>query len=172
MKSLYYVSIILLCSSILSSCIKDTVPRVNRGGNSTSKTTTDTTTQPVVPIDPALLEGNWQVINDTSTTVPWGLWAGMPTTGKNYVGKPSDYYKFTTGGQAYTSMAGAVDTGNYTVDKNLINIIYTYFNGQETTTGIYNSQWAVSNLTAHTASLTVTFVSPETATTRVTNLRK
>ena len=175
MKNLLLISVMLLTCSLLSSCLKESVPKGQNGGSTsnTKNNTGDTVkTGPIVPISPGLLAGDWQVINDTSTIVPWGLWEGKPTIGQNYVGKPTDYYKFTANGNAYTNIAGVVDTANYTISQDTLHVVYTYFNQQESTTGIYNSFWAVTNLTAHTATVTATFVTPETAITSVTYLRK
>ncbi len=174
MKNLALVSLILLTGSLLSSCLKDSLskPKDNGSSNTTGTNPKDTTTQPIVPIDPSLLAGTWQVINDTSTTVPWGIWEGRPTTGSNYVGTPADYYKFNTSGNAYTLINGVIDTGNYTLSRDTLHIVYTYFNNQHQTGGVYNSFWTITNLTAHTATVTAQFVSPETATTSVTYLRK
>jgi hypothetical protein len=177
MKNRLPVLAILVVGITFASCIKETVPKPPPGGGSSTstskKTTSDTTTsQPIVPIDPNMLDGIWRVVNDTSTTVPWGLWQGHPTTGSNYMGVPTDYYKLTATGNCYTRIQNVVDTANYTVNQNQVHVIFTYFNGQETTSGIYNSTWTVSNLTNHTCTLTVTYVSPETATTSVTNLAK
>ena len=174
MKNLAFVSLILLTGCFLSSCLKDSLSKSKGNGssNTTGTHTKDTTNQPITPVDPTLLAGTWQVINDTSTTVPWGLWEGRPTTGQNYVGTPADYYKFTAGGNAYTSINGVIDTGNYTLSQDTLHIVYTYFNGQHVTGGIYNSFWTITDLAAHTATVTWQFVSPETATTSVTYLRK
>ena len=70
-------------------------------------------------------------------------------------------------------MEAVIDTGTYTVvNQDQLHIVYSYFNGQEQSTGIYNSFWTITNLTAHTASITVVFVTPETVITSVTNLKK
>jgi len=177
MKNLYIVFAFLAVCTVFYSCIKETVPKPtgNSSGNNTKTTGNtggDTTTQPIVPIDPNMLVGTWQVIKDTTTTVPWGLWYGRPTTGQNYVGTPADYYKFTANSNAYTRLNNAIDTANYTVSQDTVHMVYTYFNGQEQTGGIYNSFWTVTNLTAHTATVTALFVTPETAITSVVYLRK
>jgi hypothetical protein len=173
MKNLYLVFAILLAGALLNSCLKE-APGKPDSNSTTTKTKggADTTTQPVIPIDPGMLVGTWQVINDTSTTVPWGIWEGRPTTGQNYVGTPADYYKFAANGNAYTRLNNVVDTANYTVSQDTVHMIYTYFNGQEQTGGVYNSFWTVTNLTAHTATVSVTFVTPETAITSVVYLKK
>lgn len=172
MKSCYYLSFILLCCSIFSACKKAGLATLHSTGGSTNTTrSADTLTKwPAVPIDSALLVGNWQVINDTSITVPF--FTNYPTVGKNYIGKPSDYYKFTAGGRVYTRIAGVADTGNYVIDKNMVNIVYTYFNGQHITGGIYNSQWSVYHLTAQTAIITTAFANTLAVTTSITSLKK
>jgi len=176
MKNLYFILALLLAGCLLVSCKKPPEAPQTPNTGTTTKTTTgggDTTTGlPIVPINPGMLVGTWQVINDTSTVVPWGLWQGHPVTTSNYVGTPADYYKFTAGGDAYTSLKGVIDTANYMVSQDSVHVVYTFFNGQHVTAGIYNSFWQVTNLTAHTATLTWLFVSPETATTSVTYLRK
>jgi hypothetical protein len=173
MKTLPLIFVLLVAVALLPSCFKDSLSKP-KGGTTTTTSTKDTSTtnQPVVPIDPNMLVGTWQVINDTSTTVPWGIWEGRPTTGTNYVGTSADYYKFTANGNAYTRLNNVIDTANYTVSQDTVHMIYTYFNGQEQTGGVYNSFWTVTNLSAHTATVTVQFVSPETATTSVVYLRK
>jgi len=178
MKNLSFLWLILP-ALLLAACIKETLPVAPNGGSTTNKTvstpndTTANTTAPVVPIDSTMLVGTWQVINDTTNTVGWGLWAGHPPIGSNYVGKPEDYYKFTANNNLYSDMQAVIDTGTYTVvNQDQLHIVYSYFNGQEQSTGIYNSFWTITNLTLHTASITVVFVTPETVITSVTNLRK
>ncbi|MDR3694618.1 hypothetical protein [Mucilaginibacter sp.] len=172
MKSFYILPVILLFGSIFSSCKKAGLATLHSTGNTTNTTKpADTLTKwPAVPIDSALLVGNWQVINDTSLTVPF--FTNNPSMGKNYIGKPSDYYKFIAGGRVYTCVAGTVDTGNYVINKNIVNIVYTYFNGQHITGGIYNSQWSVYHLTAQTAIITTTFVNTLAVTTSITSLKR
>ena len=164
----------LLAGCILFSCKKlQEAPLGSNKGNSTKTTNGgDTTTQPIIPIDANMLAGTWQVVNDTSTTVPWGLWQGRPTTGQNYVGSSADYYKFTADGNAFTRLNNVIDTANYTISRDSVHMVYTYFNNQQQSGGIYNSFWRVTNLTAHTATITWQFISPETATISVTYLRK
>jgi hypothetical protein len=159
MKNLLLISVILL-TGLLSSCLKDSLSKGTKGS------------QVLLPVTPGSLAGSWQVINDTSTTQPWGIWAGQPVTGSNYVGVPTDYYKFTAGGNVYTNVAGEIDSATYTVSHDTVHVVYTYLDHQEMTGGIYNSFWEVTNLTAHTATITANFITPETALTSVTYLKK
>jgi hypothetical protein len=174
MKNLSFVLAFLITGSLLSSCIKDSLPPAQKGTTNTQTSAKKDTVTTTVdqPIDQSLLVGNWQLINDTSTTVPWGLWQGQPTSGHNYMGQPSDYYKFTADDHAYTSISGFVDTANYTISRDTVHVVYTYFNGIVSTDGVYNSFWRVTNLTAHTATITTIFITPETVITSVTNLKK
>ena len=176
MKNLCFILALLLAGCLLMTCKKLQEAPQGQNTGATTKTTTNggdtTATGPIVPITPGMLAGTWQVINDTLTTVPWGLWQGRPISTSNYVGTPADYYTFTANGNAYTRLNNVIDTANYTVSQDTIHMIYTYFNGQEQTGGIYNSFWTVTNLTAHTAAVSVTFVTPETAITSVVNLKR
>jgi hypothetical protein len=150
--------IVLIASILLSSCLKGTLQKSDQ-----KLTKSDTIN---------MLSGTWKVVNDTSTTADWGLWSGRPSTGSNYIGNPADYYKFTPNGYCYTSVNGVVDTGTYTESQDQINIVYTYFNEQETTAGVYNGVWTINKLTNNAFTFSVTFLTPETAATNVTNLTK
>jgi len=175
MKNCCFILALLLAGCLLMTCKKlQEAPQTANTGTATKTTTSDgdTTAGTPIIINPSLLAGTWQVINDTLTTVPWGLWQGRPISTSNYVGTPADYYTFTANGNAYTRLNNVIDTANYTVSQDTIHMIYTYFNGQEQTGGIYNSFWTVTNLTAHTAAVSVTFVTPETAITSVVNLKR
>jgi len=176
MKNPYFLLALLLAGCLLITCKKPQEAPQSPNTGATTKTTSgggDTTASlPIVPINPGMLVGAWQVINDTTTTMPWGLWQGHPITTSNYVGTPADYYKFTAEGDAYTSLKGVIDTANYMISQDSVHVVYTVFNGQRVTGGLYNSFWQVTNLTAHTATITWLYVSPETATTSVTYLRR
>jgi len=140
---------------------------------SASKDTSSNNPVSVVPIDSSLLVGTWQVINDTTNIVGAGMWTGHAQINTNYIGKPADYYKFTADGHLYSDMRAAIDTGTYTVlNQDQLNIVYSYYNEQEQSTGIYNSLWTITNLTLHTASITVVYMDPEQVYTSVINLRR
>jgi len=119
------------------------------------------------------LDGNWTIVNDSTTTDFWGLWANLPSTGTNYVGQTGDYYNFMSNGKLYRNEGTSADTSLYTLNKNnIIELLFYYPNST-----IFNAQrtrhYAVSNLTAHTMTLKGdTAVSPETVYSHIINLKK
>jgi hypothetical protein len=153
MKNLATLFLILLAGLFWLSC--------NKLKNDTGKESTQVT-----------LIGDWQVVNDTSTNTPWGIWAGKPVVGVNYLGTPSDHFKFTADGHLYNQLQGATDTSTYKVSHDSISAVYTYFNGQVISNGVYHTTWTVSNLTLHTLTLSTWFTTPETAITQVINLKR
>jgi len=169
MNNLYFILALLLVGCFSYSCKKlDPAPH----GDPNKTTGSDTTTQPLVLIDPGLLTGTWQVINDTTTQTPWGIWDGRPVTGVNYVGTIADHYTFTADGHMYDFMQGHADTATYTISKNQVDIEYTYTNNARQPEGLYHGLFTFIRLGPHTASFSTLAVSPEVAYSSVTHLRK
>jgi len=120
------------------------------------------------PADTSLV-GNWVLVNDSTTTTFWGLWAGEPTRGSNYVGVASDHYNFLSNGTLYISEANVLDTATYQkIHNDTLTYKYwypTWFNA---------AKYIVSNHTAHTLTLTSAYpaVSPETTYSHIINFKK
>jgi len=144
MKSYLPIAVVLLmaASLLLCSCLKDK-------GN-----------------DPAgSLQGKWSIVSDSSSTEFWGIWSGQQSTGRKYLGKPGDYYLFTAN-MEYSKEDTLLDTNNYTVKKDTLFLSFTENNNT------YSSYYIRSNFTAHTVTLTSFGLTPETAFTRIINLKK
>jgi len=175
MKNFALYLFALAASCIFFSCIKDKIPRGVKGGtgNKTTDTTTNTTGDTsIIPIDPSLLNGKWNLINDSTTTAFWGIWTGRATVGANYIGKPGDNYNFRNG-ILYISEAGKKDTLWYRISLNHVGIRYAYIDGATNKVdSTYNDGYTVTNLTAYTCRLSWTTISPETVNSAMINLKK
>jgi hypothetical protein len=119
---------------------------------------------------PPSLVGKWSIVNDSTTFSEWGLFTGAPTK-SNYIGKAGDSYDFESNGNLYISDDGEKDTATYLTHLNLVRIGFTSYNGSSANPypGI---EMTVSNLTAHTVTLTDTAISPETIYTEKINLKR
>lgn len=112
------------------------------------------------------LEGNWMIVNDSTTITPWGLWAGAKPTGTNYIGKPSDYFDFKANTVTY-SENGNTYTATYALKQNYLYIGFNIQNRKDT------ALYTIISLTAHTATLGGdTSVSPEQVFSHVINLKR
>ena len=117
------------------------------------------------------LVGKWSIVNDSTTAVPWGLFAGQPSSGANYIGQAGDSYNFESNGNLYVTEGVNKDTATYLTHLNLVRISYSYFNNAAANPypGV---EFFVSNLTAHTVTLADTAVSPEVIYTEAINLKR
>jgi hypothetical protein len=102
----------------------------------------------------------WNIITDTLAVLSF--------TGTNYIGTPADYYNFTAGGTLYIKEDTLQYTATYSVlINNQVNIVY-YFPNDAQDSRTYN----ITNLTAHTATLTLAAASMGPAQYQVINLKK
>jgi hypothetical protein len=112
------------------------------------------------------LEGDWALVNDSTTITPWGLWQGEPVSGINYVGTSADYFHFTDN-MVYYFDNGFKDTATYSLKKNYLYLGYTTQYGKDTVV------YQVSNFTSHTVTLSGdTATDPEQVFTHIINLRR
>jgi hypothetical protein len=145
--SLFIIPVVI--SIVLFSCIKD------KG-----------TTIQVTGTAPSILQGNWALVNDSTTYTGWGLWAGMPVSGVNYVGTSADYFHFTNTTVTY-SEKGATDKATFAIKNNRLYFGYTTSSGKDT------AVYAISNLTANAITLSGdTAVDPEQILSHIINLKK
>jgi len=113
--------------------------------------------------------GNWTIVNDSTITQFWGLWAGRADTGINYVGKPTDHYNFLANGTIYFSENNNLDTATYIVlTHDTLEFKYDYPAWRNP------AKYIITNHTSHTLTLTSAFpdITPETAYTHIINLKK
>jgi len=115
------------------------------------------------PLSTNNLVSNWSLVSDTTTANYWGLWAGRPATGINYIGKANDHFNFTSYGKLYIQQDNSLDTETYKLSHDTIMVKYAYINGStmQIDSG-YNARYIVTDLTSHTCTLTSSLVSPET----------
>jgi hypothetical protein len=112
--------------------------------------------------------GDWSIINDTSYLEGSPLLQGSAT---NYIGKPTDYFKFTSTGNLYISESG-FDTATYMlvhVDSLLID--YSDVDGTYFPNGGHNN-FVITTLTANNATLESSGITPEGAFYRQVNLKR
>jgi len=116
--------------------------------------------------------GDWALVNDSVTTTVWGISANQPTLGFNYVGVATDHYNFTAGGTLYVVEGNVKDTSAYALKQNSLQLTYSSQNGYKFNSP-QTSGYTVTNLTAHTATLSGGLsLTPETTYTHIINLRK
>jgi hypothetical protein len=156
MKKVMPYILIAAVSAMFVSCLKE---GLNKGtGNGSGNAT---------------ILGNWSIVNDTTTTGFWGIWNGKSSVGVNYIGVPGDYYNFSSNNKLYISQNGQKDTEVYKINKDSIAIKYAYIDGSTNIVdSTYGVRYIISNLSAHTATLTSFFISPETVINSTVNLKR
>ena len=112
------------------------------------------------------IQGKWTIVSDSFSLQNWGLWSNKPSTGSKYLGKPGDYYLFTSN-MEYSKEDTLLDTNNYRINKDTLFLTFTdsYHN-------TYTNCYILSNFTYYTVTLTSFGLTPETAFTRIINLKK
>jgi hypothetical protein len=106
------------------------------------------------------LLGEWNLINDTSVILSFN--------GTNYIGTPADYYNFTANGTLYIKEDTLLSGPTYTMlINNQVDIVYHLANDAED-----HRTYNITNLTAHTATLTLAGASLGPAEHQVINLKK
>ena len=106
-----------------------------------------------------LLVGKWNIIDDSSSMTP--SYNGF-NSGSNYIGTSHDYYNFTANGNLYINEGLSLDTATYLmVTKTQVKVVYYFENGIGfgPSGGILGTYY-ITNLTAHTATLTLSGVTP------------
>jgi hypothetical protein len=166
-KNLTVISLLSICAA-LSSCLKDGVKKGTDSGNQQKTDTLDANL-----LTSSVLSGKWAIVTDSVSTQFWGLWSSKPPVSSVYIGKSGDYYNFG----AYGRLAIRQDTTSYTdaykINRDTILIRYAYIDGQTNQLdSAYNPGYMVSHLTKTTCTLTSFFISPETATTSIVDLKK
>ena len=95
-------------------------------------------------IEANALIGRWNIVNDSSALL------NLP--GHNYYGTAKDYFEFTTDGILYTKEGDYLDTANYTLANDTLNVVQLY--GKPPIQTAMSSGYIVTNLTAHSATFT------------------
>jgi hypothetical protein len=106
------------------------------------------------------LVATWNIINDSLSIIS--------LSGTNYIGTSNDYYNFTVNGTLYIKEDALQYTTTYSmVANNQIDIVYDLSNNVTEHRTYY-----ITNLTAHTATLTLSGSSPGPAERQIINLKK
>ena len=135
MRTPIICTLIFVISAILTSCLKE---NVNKAVSSSAASS-------------SLIGSNWTVVND-STSVSAG--ASTPASGSNYIGKPGDYFNFTTYGKLYWSINGQRDTATYMISGDTIKFKSAYIDGRTNIVdSAYYPIYTISNLTGHNCTL-------------------
>ena len=117
------------------------------------------------------LEGKWNIINDSSSIT--GSLNGF-NGGSNYIGTTNDYYNFTVNGNLYINEGLSLDTATYSMDtSNQVKLVYYSANGVNFgPNGAIRGTYYITNLTAHTATLTLSGLTPEGQALQIINFKK
>jgi hypothetical protein len=106
------------------------------------------------------LTAKWNIINDSLSDVN--------LTGTNYIGKASDYFDFTANGTLYIKEDSLLNTATYSMVANdQVDIVYILSNGISA-----HRTFSITNLTAHSATLTLSGSSLGPAERQIINLKK
>jgi hypothetical protein len=107
------------------------------------------------------LVGKWCLINDSTFLAGTPIFQGGHA---NYIGVASDYFNFTSDGRLYIREGNNFDTATYNMlPGNEVKLVFfsinnTSFGSNGATRGTFN----ITNLTAHTATLTLpVIITPE-----------
>jgi hypothetical protein len=106
------------------------------------------------------LVAKWNIINDSLSIIT--------LSGTNYIGTSNDYYNFTANGTLYIKEDSLLYTTTYSmVANNQIDIVYNFSNDVTEHRTYY-----ITNLTAHTATLTLSGTSLGPAERQIINIKK
>jgi hypothetical protein len=107
-----------------------------------------------------LLVGKWNIIEDSASIT--GSLNGF-NSGSNFIGTSNDYYNFTANGNLYINEGLSLDTATYLmVTKTQVELVYYYDNGISfAPNGGVRGTFNITNLTAHTVTLTDSGLTPE-----------
>jgi len=106
------------------------------------------------------LAAKWNIINDSLSIIS--------LSGTNYIGTSNDYYNFTVNGILYIKEDSLLSTTTYSmIANNQIDIVYDLSNNV-----MEHRTYYITNLTAHTATLTLSGSSPGPAERQIINLKK
>ncbi len=117
------------------------------------------------------LVDKWNIINDSSSiTSSLNGFNG----GRNYIGASSDYYNFTSDSSLYIKEGLSFDTGKYSITiNNKVEIVMFSYNGMSFgPTGAIRGTFDIVNLTANTATLTLSGLTPEGQEYEIIKLKK
>jgi hypothetical protein len=114
--------------------------------------------------------GKWKIINDTTSYV--FLLTGIEYD-SNYIGKSNDYYDFISDGNLYYKEGPQLYRGKYYMfASNQFQPVYFFINGYTYTYPGYGPLYTITNLTAHTATLTESESTPDGPSWEMINLEK
>ena len=106
------------------------------------------------------LVAKWNIVNDSLSIIS--------LNGTNYVGTSNDYYNFTVNGTLYINENSLLRTTTYSMIANdQIDIVYNL--SSDVTE---HRTYFITNLTAHTATLTLSGISLGPAERQIINLKK
>jgi len=107
--------------------------------------------------------GRWSVVRDSSNTQFWGLWDGKSPDSSVYIGKPGDYYNFTSYGVMYSSIDNMKDTEYYKLSGDTVLFRYAMYDVNQKLDSAWRQGYIVNNFTGNTCTLYAFFLTPETA---------
>src|SRR5450755_4369703 len=107
-----------------------------------------------------LLVGKWNIIDD-SVSITGSLFGFNSVS--NFIGTTNDYYNFTANGNLYINEGLSLDTATYLmVTKTQVKLVYYVENGIGFGPfGGIRGTFYITNLTAHTATLRDSGLTPE-----------
>ena len=99
--------------------------------------------------------------SDDSVSISGSLFGSNSVT--NYIGTSNDYYNFTANGNLYINEGLSLDTATYLmVTKTQVKLVYYFENGISFgPSGGIRGTFNITNLTAHTVTLTDSGITPE-----------
>jgi hypothetical protein len=110
-------------------------------------------------------------VNDTTYLAGSAIFQGGS---QNYHGVAGDYFNFTANGHLYIKEGANADTATYSViNGSQLNITWYYVNGTGFPNGASKGAFTVTNLTAHTVTLTLPeIITPDGAEYEEINLKR
>jgi hypothetical protein len=135
MKNLLLV-ICLFITIAICSCTKD-------GNNKTSNS----------------IVGKWNVVMDSSYNT--GIGASITPTIQTYIGQRGDYYNFTAQGKAYFNEGNKLSaTGDYTIAGSQLKVKYDNLVIDGSTIEDASTIYTIATISAHSLTLTSSFLTP------------
>lgn len=143
-KAVTLILLAIICIAS-ASCLKDK-------GSKSSKSLSAST-----------MLGRWSVVRDSSNTQFWGLWSGKSPDNSVYIGKPGDYFNFTSYGIMYSSIDNMKDTEYYKLSGDTILFRYAMYDINQKLDSAWKQGYIVNNFTSTACTLYSFFITPETA---------
>ena len=181
MKNLTIVLLFMCLGAVLTSCSKtDVVPSNLQNQVIVKPAPAQDIANPATNPNPVTsninnnntLEGTWKIAND-STNYDGGNVASNAAS-NNYIGKPDDYFTFTSTGKVYIKENGVIDTANYTLTGDYKVVFnYTYYNGAPVSNyGSVVANFNAINVTSNSVTLNSNVITTQGVFSRVIILKK